>query len=513
MASTFFNSDNFAGLLPFGKHIRLFGASSTIKMVHSYIGIDIGTTATKAVVFSPVGQVLYQTSREYPMYHPQPTWSIQKPEDLLQAVIDCLQEVNHHFPGASFISFSAAMHSLLLLDEQGKPLTDCLLWADNRAANQAERLRDSAEGPSIYQRTGIPLHTFSPLTKLWWFKEEAPAIFQKAHKFISAKEYVWQHLTGVYQVDTSMASGTGMLNLESLDWDEGILEDLEIRPDQLSEIVPSTYCTKSLDGQYSLVIGAGDGPLASLGTGAIGAGKMALTIGTSGAIRLPVRGPKMDPEMRTQCYHLIDDQYLSLGAVNNGAVILQWLKENVLRSEASYETLFEQASTVPAGSDGLLFVPYLLGERAPIWDANARGCMLGLSIQHRQEHFVRAAMEGIVLGLRHIAEVLLPTEADRANVEICASGGFAKSELWVQIVADVFQMRVILAETVEGSAWGAVLLGCKALGLECKEQVGEEQVFEPNRENAEVYAAAFERFREVYPMLNKLAFRKLSFLA
>lgn len=473
-------------------------------MVHTYIGIDIGTTATKAVVFSPLGQVLFQTSREYPMYHPQPNWSTQKPADLLRAVLECMQEVTQAYPEAHFISFSAAMHSLLLLDEHNQPLTDCMLWADNRAAEQAERLRSTPEGKRIYQRTGIPIHTFSPLTKLWWLKEEEPTLFQQAHKFISAKEYIWHHLTGAFQIDSSMASGTGMLNLQALQWDREVLNDLGIREEQLSQVVPTTFFTQSLDAQHTLVIGAGDGPLASLGTGAIGEGKMALTIGTSGAIRLPVRGPKVDPEMRTQCYHLLDDQYLSLGAVNNGAVVLQWLKENVLRTEASFESLFEQAATVPAGADGLLFVPYLLGERAPIWDAKARGVMLGLDIQHRQEHFVRATMEGIVLGLRHIAEVLLPNAAERAHIEIRASGGFAKSELWLQIVADVFQMRVVVAETVEGSAWGAVILGCKALQLAYSDGAGEEVVFDPNSAHAEVYEIAFEQFQKVYPFLQEM---------
>lgn len=474
-------------------------------MVHTYIGIDIGTTATKAVVFSPLGQVLFQTSREYPMYHPHPNWSTQKPEDLLRAVLECLQEVTQTYPQARFISFSAAMHSLLLLDEQHQPLTDCMLWADNRAAEQAERLRSTPEGKYIYQRTGIPIHTFSPLTKLWWLKEEEPTLFQRAYKFISAKEYIWHYLTGVFQIDSSMASGTGMLNLQALQWDQEVLNDLGIREEQLSQIVPTTFFTQSLDAQHTLVIGAGDGPLASLGTGAIGEGKMALTIGTSGALRLPVRGPKVDPEMRTQCYHLIDDQYLSLGAVNNGAVVLQWLKENVLRTEASFENLFEQAAGVPAGADGLLFVPYLLGERAPIWDAKARGVLLGLGIQHRQEHFVRATLEGIVLGLRHIAEVLLPNATERAHIEIRASGGFAKSELWLQIVADVFQMRVVVAETVEGSAWGAVILGCKALQLEYSDEGGEEQVFEPNPAHGELYEIAFEQFQKVYPFLQEMA--------
>ena len=226
-------------------------------MVHTYIGIDIGTTATKAVVFSPLGQVLFQISREYPMYHPHPPRSIQKPADLLNAVLECIQEVSQAHPAAQFISFSAAMHSLLLLDEQHQPLTDCMLWADNRAAEQAERLRSTPEGKRIYQRTVIPIHTFSPLTKLWWLKEEEPTLFQQAHKFISAKEYIWHHLTGAFQIDSSMASGTGILNLQDLQWDQEVLNDLGIREEQLSQVVPTTFFTQSLDAQHTLVIGAG----------------------------------------------------------------------------------------------------------------------------------------------------------------------------------------------------------------------------------------------------------------
>jgi gluconokinase len=473
-------------------------------MTSPYVGIDIGTTATKAVAFAPNGHVLYQCSRDYPMHHPQPNWSIQKTSDILHAVQECIAELEQQFEALAFISFSAAMHSLMLIDESGTPLTDCLLWADNRSIQEAESLRSNELGRYIYQKTGIPIHSFSPLTKLLWFKKHEPCLFQCAYKFISAKEYVWHALTGAYQVDSSMASGTGLMNLKSLQWDTEILDLLGLRLDQLSSIVSPDYHCPGKHDQNTYVIGAGDGPLASLGTGAMAPHKMALTIGTSGAIRLPVSAPALDPEMRTQCYHLIGEQYLSLGAVNNGAVVLQWLKEKVLRTESSYEALFEQAQKVPAGAEGLLFIPYLLGERAPIWDATARGSLIGLSIQHQQEHLVRAALEGIVFGLRHIAEYLLYPSTERSKIEIRASGGFAKSELWLQIVADIFQMRVAVAQTVEGSAWGAVLIGCGGLGLSYAEEAGEEVVFEPNPAHDAIYAANFQRFKKIYSVLNEV---------
>jgi gluconokinase len=459
-----------------------------------YIGIDIGTTATKAVVFAANGDVLSHVSRSYPMYHPQPNWSIQKPADLLQAVLECI-DLAVQGQNPVFISFSSAMHSLMLVDKKGIPLTDCILWADNRAETQAKRLRESTAGQRMYEKTGIPIHAFSPLTKLLWFKEEEPVLFQQAHKFISAKEYIWHQLTGQYQVDSSMASGTGLMNLQTRQWEPEILQYLNLEAAQLSEIVSPRFFTTGKNLPHTFVIGGGDGPLASLGTGAMAEGKMALTIGTSGAIRLPVRAPLTDPLMRTQCYHVVDDHYLILGAISNGAVVLQWLKENVLQSTDTFEALFEQAAAIPAGADGLVFVPYLLGERAPIWDASAKGSLIGLTINHQQAHFVRAAMEGIVLGLFHIAEVLIPEVEERKGITIQASGGFAQSKLWLQMVADVFQMEVAVAQTVEGSAWGAVLIGLLALGIEIPVEQAPEAIFVPNLAHAPGYAEAFRKYK------------------
>jgi gluconokinase len=471
-------------------------------MIPEYIGIDIGTTSTKAVVFAPDGQVLFQVSRNYDMFHPEPNWSIQKPSDLVQAVQECIKyATENHYP--VFIAFSSAMHSLLLINEAGEPLTDCLLWADNRAEEQANQLKQSPHGKRMYEQTGIPLHSFSPFTKLLWFKETHPELFAQAYKFISAKEYVWYQLTGKFQVDSSMASGTGLMNLHTLDWEPEILDFLGIQVAQLSEIVPPTYTAKGQNAQYTFVIGAGDGPLASLGTGAMNPGKMALTIGTSGAVRLPVAQPVVDPYMRTQCYHLIDDQYLTLGAVNNGAVVLQWLKESVLKTNASFDFLFDQAAEVAPGADGLLFIPYLLGERAPIWDSSVKGSLIGMTINHEQAHFVRATLEGIVLGLFHVTEVLIPMAAERQKIELRVSGGFAKSELWLQIVADIFQMKVSLAQTVEGSAWGAVLLGFKAFGIDHPFKQEEDRIFEPNPTHEAVYAEAYLKFKMASAMLRE----------
>jgi gluconokinase len=301
-----------------------------------------------------------------------------------------------------------------------------------------------------------------------------------------------------------MASGTGLMNIECLSWNDKILNFLDINQNNLSTIVSPTHVAKSLLKNHTLIVGGGDGALANLGTGAMKKGKMSLTIGTSGAVRLPIDKPFIDDKMRTQCYHLIDNQYLTLGAVNNGAIILQWLKESFLKTNESFEELLAQTENVPAGSNGLIFVPYLLGERAPIWDASAQGTLLGITINHTKAHLIRATLEGILFGLLSITEILLPIKKEREQIIIMASGGFTKNEVWLQIAADIFQMKVVVSQDIESSAWGAVLIGFMAFGIESNYYDIEEKIFLPNQENQLVYQANFRKFNKVYEALKDL---------
>lgn len=472
-------------------------------MKKTYIGIDIGTTATKAICFDANGNVLHQITKEYQMYHPEENWSTQKPNEILDSVLACIKEITKNVE-PEFISFSAAMQSILIINEEGFPISDALLWADNRAISIAEALKKSELGTVFYQKTGIPIHPFSPMTKLAWFKENEPNLFNNAFKFISIKEYIWNQLTEEYVTDSSMASGTGLMNIHTLHWDETILNYLNIKENQLSKIAPATHKSKGTKDGFLYILGGGDGPLANLGTGSMEKNRIALSIGTSGAVRIPIEQPHIDPKMRTQCYHLIDNQYLKLGAVNNGAIILQWLKESLLETNESYETLLEQAKEIPAGSDGLLFVPYLLGERAPIWDADVQGTLLGIKITHHKAHFIRATLEGILFGLFSVVEILLPDSEKRKETTVMVSGGFGKSELWLQIVADIFQMKVVVSETIEGAAWGAVLIGFKAIENMNSFENKTNATFYPNPNHRLVYEKAFEKYKRVYPILKDI---------
>jgi gluconokinase len=462
-----------------------------------YIGIDIGTTSTKAIAFNKSGKILAQYHVYYEMAHPQPDWSEQNPDEIVAAVNTAISHVVAHCDTPPLLlSMSAAMHSLILLGTDGNLLTPCIIWADNRASDISTQLKTNSLGNHFYKKTGVPIHPMSPLCKLLWFREHQPMLYQQIGKVVGIKEYVWYRLTGEYCIDTSLASATGLLNIHTLQWDDEILTYLSLSPKQLSTVVAPTYHTTiQLPHQphtpIPLVIGASDGALATIGTGATHTGSLALTIGTSGAVRTIYNCPYTDPHSRTFCYHINQGQYLVGGASNNGAVILQWLKDNLLQTATSYNDLLALATNIPAGSDKLLFIPYLLGERSPLWNAEARGMLFGMSINHTQAHLIRATLEGIVFCLHSIAKVMMEQQP---ITSIYASGGFTQNQLWVQIVADVFQLPVYCSDTPEASAMGAVVLGAEALQMPFSNSQFRYQVCHPNSQNATIYKNTFEQW-------------------
>lgn len=469
-----------------------------------FVGIDVGTTTTKAVAFDKNGNVLSQFSSGYGMTHPHPNWSEQNPEEIYDAFQKCLGViVPPTIADKSIISFSSAMHGLIAIDADGKPLTNLLLWADNRATEIAKQLKATELGQDLYHRTGIPIHPFSVFSKILWLKENEPEIFTRTHKFIGIKEYLWFRLFGEYTIDYSLASGSGLFNFRESDWDTLALETLGISEEQLPRLVSTTHIQKN-DTNPNLplvnyVIGAGDGPLANLGSGAMKPGQMAFTMGTSGAVRMCVTQPYTDPKMRTFNFFLFENQYIIGGATNNGGIVLQWLEEQILGSKNSIAKLIEEAQKLEIGSENLLFLPYILGERAPVWNAEARGVFFGLGITHTQAHIVRAVMEGLILNMYSIGKILMEQQTIH---EICASGGFAKSDFWLQLVADIFQKKVVICETVEGSAWGAALVAMRALNMkEAVNTVAKGKEFLPNPIVAERYNQLHQKFERLYDKL------------
>lgn len=482
------------------------------------IGIDIGTTSTKVVAYDTAGRRHCEAEAGYPLAEPEPGTAVQDPGAVLAAVLASLTQVAATARGAggtiTGVSFSSAMHSLIGLDGGGVPLTPSITWADVRATDQAEELRHLSIGAELHRRTGTPVHPMSPLTKLIWFREKEPAVFSSATRWVGIKEYVLAHLTGRFVVDRSIASATGLMDLASLAWWPPALELAGVRADQLSSIVPTTEhlafrpaiaAHLGLEG-IPIVIGAGDGPLANLGVGAVRPGVAACSLGTSGAARVIVEHPGVDPLGRVFCYALTDERWAVGGAISNGGVVLEWVRQTLTPEVAPGQeaSLLALAAQAPPGSDGLLMLPYLLSERAPHWSALARGAYIGLTRAHRRPHLVRAALEGVCQQLALVMEAV--RAAGNEIREIRATGGFLRDTFTRQLLTDVVGSEIGFAAATEGSAFGAALLGMQALGLIETIELAAELVpigetRSPDRANAALYRRQRAIFDGLYPAL------------
>lgn len=489
------------------------------------IGIDLGTTSTKAVLFDDQNQVVAQANYGYPLYRETTDMAEEDLDEIFVAFTNALGAVVRKAELSKgntikAVSFSSAMHSLIAFDKDWNPLTRVITWADTRAVNFTEELKASGQGMEIYQKTGTPIHPMAPLSKMLWLKNDKPEVFEKAAHYLGIKEYLFHRLFGANKMDISIASGTGMFNIFELDWDKQALEVTGVKKEQLPETVsPYEYETgmhKELAAVLGLpedvpfVYGAGDGPLSNLGVDAVQPGVAAITIGTSGAIRVVSDKPVIDPKGRTFTYALDKDHWVVGGPVNNGGDVFRWAKDNLFDAEKStaallgqdpYDLMTEIASKIPAGSDGLLFHPYLGGERAPIWDANARGSFFGLNHGHTRANLLRAVLEGITFNVYMVSLALEEVVGSLKSIQ--ATGGFARSPLWRQMFADIFEQPVTVPQAFESGALAAVVVAQKALGqiddlYEISKYIGKSNTYQPDPEN-------FEAYRELAPIFIRLS--------
>ncbi|MFG1887487.1 gluconokinase [Micromonospora sp. NPDC049051] len=481
------------------------------------IGVDIGTTSTKAAAYDASGARLAHHSVGYPLDEPHPGYAEQDARHIHAAVLETIRTVVAELdrPVAG-LSFSTAMHSLMGLDPDGRPLTPSVTWADSRASRQAERLRAAPSGLALHRRTGTPVHPMAPLPKLLWFAEQQPVLFGRVAYWVGVKDWVLLRLCDTLVTDHSVASATGLLDLRQLSWDEEALGIAEITAEQLPQLVSTTTVLPGLTAETAeatglprdtrVVVGAGDGPLANLGLGAVAPGVMACSIGTSGAMRVMVERPGVDPLGGVFCYALTENRWAVGGAINNGGIVLEWAGEALAPElgEDPEEELLALAAQAPVGSGGLIMLPYLLHERAPHWSALPRGAYVGLTNGHRRAHLVRAALEGVC---QQLALVLASVRAAGNEVrEIHAGGGFSRSPLWRQMLADVLGMPVHFPAGHEGSGFGAALLGMQALGLipsidVAADLVRIEQTARPDPAAAAAYAALLPLFGQLYDAL------------
>jgi len=489
--------------------------------MQAVIGIDIGTTNTKAIVFTKQGEVIASSSASYGHFSAKLGYDEIEPSLILKAFEDVLKQVlsvSKSKAEICGISFSCAMHSLMAVDDNGFPLTNIITWADLRSSVEAAQIKNTGTGKKIYELTGTPIHAMSPLCKILWLKNNEPGIFSGASKFIGIKEYLWHQLFGKYLIDYSLASATGMFNIYEFEWCKESLELIGISTDRLSIPVEPIHSETLLAKKYKdafglndnvpFIIGGSDGCLANLGSNAIHPGDTSLTIGTSGAVRMASANPKHDPGQRIFNYILTKGLYISGGGMNNGGAVVQWYIKNFLSqlsfNGADFTHSLSMIDQVQPGSGGLIFLPYLFGERAPIWDAEARAVFFAINPMHTEKHFMRAVIEGISFALYQIGVSL---EETIGSIKIIyASGGFIQSPSWIQIIADVFNKEVIVSNVADASAIGAAIIGFWAVGLigglgEMIRFITDQKKFIPDENNNKIYMRNFSKFSSLYDKL------------
>jgi gluconokinase len=483
------------------------------------LGIDIGTGSTKAVAIDMAGKSVGSSQHYYPAHSPQPGYSEQDPEIIFKAFVNCITDVVKATGSSPMaISLSSAMHSVIPVNKNGDALAPMITWADSRSEDIAERIKNSEKGADIYKTSGTPIHAMTPLYKIIWIKENQPELFASTFKFISIKEYIWYRLFNVFEVDYAIASATGLFDIIKLCWNAVACDLAEITKDQLSTPVNTTYKRGDLntsiagmliiDASTPFVIGASDGCCANLGSYVREPGVASLTIGTSGAVRITSKKPVYNYQSMIFNYLLNENTFVCGGAINNGGIVLDWLLKTFLGkdslSQVDYELLFNDVANIPAGSEGLIFLPYLYGERAPIWDTKSCGVFFNIKPQHTQAHFLRAGLEGICFTLNNVIESL--EQSSSAIERIHISGGFISSPVWVQILADITQKQLIVIQQEDASALGAIFLADDALGLNKlgnQPTVTNEVTIRPNKSNKQVYMNRFSVFKKLYQDLKQ----------
>jgi len=472
--------------------------------VNCILAVDIGTTSTKALLVHADGNVPFSYQVHHETQYPSPGYAEQDPAEIFKAVKTAIATVmkasNSKVTG---ISFSCAMHGIMAVNAQGQALTPLIIWSDTRSTPQCKHIKADPLAVDIYASTGTPIHPMSPLCKVRWMSEQQPHLFHSSIKFVSAKEYIFYHLFGTWVIDYAVASATGLFDVHRLQWSPLAIAAARTSEAQLSTPISpyqQFFLTSSAMAQElqvpidtRFVIGASDGCLANWGSDVMSDDTLSITIGTSGAVRTTSPHFRHDAKQRIFNYRLDEKHFVMGGATNNGSVLLNWFSQLFPSPEPLAERI-AKAIAISPGADDLLFLPYVFGERAPIYEPYARGVFFGLAQHHSPDHLLRAVMEGICYEMKSILEALeknLPHKPQR----IVASGGFTQSRSWVQLLADVLDRELILTHTFDASALGAAKMGFTALHLPFQFQTAVGQHFQPT--HAQAYRSAYQLFSAV----------------
>jgi xylulokinase len=475
-------------------------------VTEALVGIDVGTTGVKAIAISAHGDVLARREHGYPLSTPQPGWSEQDPEDWWRASEAALAEVSRGRQIAG-IGLSGQMHGLVVLDGAGGVIRPAILWNDQRTGAECAEIESRVGLSRLIELTGNRALTGFTAPKLLWLRRHEPEAFGRIASVLLPKDYVRLRLTGERAIDVADASGTLLLDVAARRWSETVVEALDLDLAWLPRLLESPDISGHTATGTAVAAGAGDQPAAALGVGIDRPGRLSVVLGTSGVVLAVLPEYRADPEARVHAFcHAVPGTWQAMGVMLSAAGSLQWLHD-VLAPHASFDALVDEAAQWDPGADGLLFLPYLAGERTPHADPDARGAFVGLELRHDRGALARAVLEGVAFGLRDSLELLrdLGVSADVGR----ASGGGARSTLWLEIVASVLGIPLELTAVEEGSAFGAALLAGVAGGVFADLEEGVARAVrtrttvDPNPRWAEVYEDLYPRYRSLYPSLKE----------
>jgi xylulokinase len=493
-----------------------------------FLGIDTSTTGSKALLIDEHGEVVTVASSPHTLQTPRPLWSEQDPHEWWGAVSASIKSVleSAGISGEQIgaVGLTGQMHGLVLLDEAGKVLRPAILWNDQRTQSQCDQIHARIGKEKFIQITGNVALTGFTAPKILWVKENEPDVYAKAKHVLLPKDYIRYKLTGEYALDKADGAGTVLFDLKSRDWSDEVLTALEIPRAWMPETFEGPECTGHISQEASsltglkvgtpVVAGGGDQAAQAVGVGAVEPGIVGLTVGTSGVVFATTPSALIEPEGRLHAFcHAVPGLWHFMGVMLSAAGSLQWYRDS-LAPDMSFDDLLREAKTVPAGSEGLQFLPYLSGERTPHPDPLARGAFIGLTLRHKRGHMTRAVLEGVSFGLKD-SFTLIQNAGLGAITQVRASGGGTKGALWRQILASVLEAELVTVNTTEGAAYGAALLA--GVGAEvwpdvasaCKACIKITGSTHPEGSQVAIYRKTYPIFQELYPALKSI-FAELS---
>jgi xylulokinase len=492
------------------------------------LGIDVGTGGTRAVLVDSRGRVITSATAEHaPMSSPRIGWAEQSPEDwwraACQAIRECLAKSSTSPDEVSGIGLTGQMHGLVLLDAQDQVVRPALIWCDQRTGEECREITKKVGAERLIELTANPALTGFTLPKIWWVRRHEPELWARVRSLMLPKDYIRFRLTGARAIDVADASGTLMFDVVHRRWSQPMLEISKIDEAFLPKVFESQEVSGYVHEQGAraaglrtgipVVAGAGDQAAGAVGMGIVKPGAVSATIGTSGVVFAATSEPVLEPHGRIHTFcHAIPNRWHVMGVTQGAGLSLRWFRDQFGAGAGDgrdpYDRLADEAAKTPPGADGLLWTPYLMGERTPHLDPHARGALVGITAQHTRAHVIRAILEGVAFSLRDSLTLFRDIGVPIQSIRL--SGGGARSSLWQQIQADIYGMPVELIEADEGAAYGAALLagvGTKnwpSVEAACDTAVCVAKRVEPNPKTAEHMNQQYAEYRKVYPALREI---------